>query len=66
MVCDFESHVWLCADSEEPAWVLSPSPSAPPPLALSLSLSLKINKNKLKKIKKFKKVPLVANPIVFL
>ena len=40
MVCEFEPHIGLCADSEEPARdSLSPSLSAPKPLALSASLS---------------------------
>ena len=43
-----EPHVWLCADSAEPAWdSLSPCVSAPPAFVpgLSLFLSLKINKH---------------------
>ena len=47
MVCGFEPHVGLCADSVEPAWNAL-SPSAPPQLVLKLmlmlSLSLKITK----------------------
>ena len=61
-VCEFEPHIWLCADSMEPAWdsfslslSLSPFLSSPPPLilflSLSLSPSLKINKF-FKKLKK--------------
>ena len=38
MVCGFEPHVGLCADSTEPAWdALSPSLSAPPLLPRSSS-----------------------------
>ena len=48
-VCKIEPHVWLCADSEEPAWD-SLSLSTPPLLVLSLSLSFKLNKQQ----KKFK------------
>ena len=45
MVCEFKSHVGLCADSVDPAWdSLSPSFSDCPPLSLSLSLSLSQNK----------------------
>ena len=40
MVCEFEPHMGLCADSAEPAWdFLSDLLSAPPLLLLSLSLS---------------------------
>ena len=40
VVREFEPHVGLCADREEPAWdFLSPSLSDPPPFARSLSLS---------------------------
>ena len=46
MVCEFEPHVGLCADSEEPARdSLSPLLSASPLLMLSLPLSLKVNKS---------------------
>ena len=37
-VCETESRVRLCTDSEEPAWdSISPSLSGPPPLVLTLS-----------------------------
>ena len=50
-VCEFEHHVRLCADREEPAWdPFSPPPSAPP--LLMHSLFLKINKYTLKKKKR--------------
>ena len=46
MVCEFEPHVGLQADSMEPAWdSFSPSLSTPPLLALCLSLKInKLNK----------------------
>ena len=51
MVCEFEPHIGLHADSVEPLQILSLPLSLPLPCSLCLSLSLK-NKsiNKLKKI----------------
>ena len=47
MVRGFESHIWLWADSAEPAWdSLSPSLSASPPLAHACFLSLSLSLNK--------------------
>ena len=45
MVCGFEPHVRLYADSAEPAWdYLSPCLSASPPFVHAFSLSLSQNK----------------------
>ena len=45
VVCEFELHVGLCADSLEPAWdSLSLPISLPLPGLFSLSLSLKIDR----------------------
>ena len=45
MVCEFEPHAGLCADSAEPAWDSLSTLSVPPLLGLSLSQNkyLKIN-----------------------
>ena len=42
-VYEFESHVGLCADGAEPAWILS-LPLSLSAHACTLSISLKINK----------------------
>ena len=41
-VCEIKPHVWLCADSMEPAWdSLCPFLSAPPSLTHTLFLKVK-------------------------